>query len=217
MNDEATAFPEIDSLSGLRLAGIEHCLVEPLGGPGTLRHHGWAGVVVVAQKALGTKDLTPVLKWVKPDHEPEVRTVFTKTLIVRTKGQEAKEVADTHFFETVVRLHRATEDEPYTGLKPAGTDPGPIVKAADQALETGSVDALVQHLTEQVAAGLRERFHVAAEKKKHTDVSVEAGREFVKAYVEFMHYAEKLYQDALGQGAHHEAAAGPKLQSCEHH
>jgi len=174
-------------------------------------------VVVAAKKALDTKDLTPVLKWVKPDYEPEVRTTFAKALAVRMKGQEAREVADRYFFETVVRLHRATEGEPYTGLKPAGTDPGPAVRAADLALETGSVDAMVQHLTGQVAAGLRERFHQAVAKKKHAEASVAAGREFVKAYVDFMHYAEKLYQDALGHESHHEATARAKPQGGEHH
>jgi hypothetical protein len=83
-----------------------------------------------------------------------------------------------------VRLHRATEREPYTGLKPAGTDPGPIVKSADLALDGGSGEALVKILTDHIDRGVRERFHVAAEKKKHAGESVEAGRAYVATYVE---------------------------------
>ena len=32
----------------------------------------------------------------------------------------ARELADTWFFETIIRLHRAAEGAPFTGLKPAG-------------------------------------------------------------------------------------------------
>ena len=34
--------------------------------------------------------------------------------------------------------------------------------------------------------------------------SVEAGREFVAAYVEYVHYVEGLHQAAQGAGHHHE-------------
>jgi hypothetical protein len=40
--------------------------------------------------------------------------------------------------------------------------------------------------------------------KKHADESVEAGREFVAAYVGYVHYAEGLHAAAQGAGAHHE-------------
>ena len=43
---------------------------------------------------------------------------------------EARELADRYFFETLVRIHRAGEGAPYTGLKPAGRDLGPAVPAA---------------------------------------------------------------------------------------
>jgi len=41
--------------------------------------------------------VTPVLKWVKKDKEDEIRAIFKKTLAVRAKGHEAKELADTYF------------------------------------------------------------------------------------------------------------------------
>jgi len=108
-----------------------------------------------------------------------------------------------YFFETLVRLHRAGEGAPYTGLKPAGTDLGPAVAGADQALASGSVDGLVKLITEAVAAGLRQRFAEAAEKSENADASVEAGRQYVEAYVEFVHYAERLYEDARSAAAAH--------------
>lgn len=160
-------------------------------------------MVTAAKLALAKGEVTPVLKWVAKDDEGEIRAVFQKTLRVRTKGAEAKELADRYFFETLVRIHRASEGEPYTGLKPAGTSE-PIIQAADQALEKGAAEPLIQHLTEQVAKGLKERFQAAAAKQKSAEESVAAGREFVRAYVEFLHYVEKIHQDASGHAAHAE-------------
>jgi hypothetical protein len=67
--------------------------------------------------ALEKGDVTPLLKWVKADDENEIRTAIQKTLAVRAKGPEAKELADMYFFETLVRIHRAVEGAPYTGFE----------------------------------------------------------------------------------------------------
>ena len=40
-------------------------------------------VVKTAQAALSKGDVTPVLKWVKPEQEADVREAFKKTLAVR--------------------------------------------------------------------------------------------------------------------------------------
>jgi len=58
-------------------------------------------VVTEAQEALEKGDVTAVLKWVKTEHEEEVRAVFKKVLAARTKSPEAREVADMYFFETL--------------------------------------------------------------------------------------------------------------------
>lgn len=182
---------------------IAHC--DTLDGP----------VVMTAKKALEKGDVTPILKWVKPEHEAEIREAFTKTLAVRTKGPESKELADMYFFETLVRVHRAGEGAPYTGLKPAGADLGPAVAGADRALETGTIDSLVKLVTDDVSAGIHKRFHHAFEAKKHADDSVEAGRKFVEAYVEFVHYVERLHNDALTSAVHH--GESMETVSEEHH
>jgi hypothetical protein len=170
-------------------------------------------VVMTAKAALEKGDVTPVLKWVKKTDEAEIRELFNKTLIVRVKGKEARELADMYFFETLVRIHRAGEGAPYTGLKHEAAEP--IIQAADKALESGSVDSLVKHVSEAVALGIRERFMRTAERKKHADESVEKGREFVEAYVDFTHYIERLHMDASSAGAHH----GAMLENlpAEHH
>ncbi|HEU0005047.1 MAG TPA: DUF6448 family protein, partial [Terriglobia bacterium] len=100
--------------------------------------------------------------------------------------------ADTHFFETLVRVHRAGEGVPFTGLKPAGTiDPGFV--AADKALHEGAIEKLSADIAKPVQEGLRKRFSDVLEKKKHADESIEAGRAYVAAYIEYAHYVEAIY------------------------
>ncbi len=123
-------------------------------------------VVKEARAALASGNITPVLKWVGKDLEPELRAAFARALSVRKAGAEAEGLADLYFFETAVRLHRATEGAPYTGLKPAGSDLGPAVKASDTALAKGDVDALVSLIAERAAEGLRERFGRASETRE---------------------------------------------------
>ena len=163
-------------------------------------------VVSTAKLALERGDVTAVLKWVQPDDEAEIRETFRKTLVVRAKGPDAQELADRYFFETLVRLHRAAEGAPYTGLKPAGTvEPG--VAAADEALEAGSADALVDELTRAVAAGIRRRFAEVAAARQDAEHTVDAGRRFVAAYIEFTHYVERLHAAAMGPAAAHAETA----------
>lgn len=178
-------------------------------------------VVIQAKTALEKKNITPVLKWIKPEHETELKLALARTLEVRSESAAARELADQYFFETLVRLHRLGEGAPYTGIKPAGTKVEPVIQAADQALETGKVDELIKKVTDEAAAGIRSRFTEAAEKRRHADHQVEAGREYVAAYVEFVHYVEALHAATARPGAAHEhkeiAAKQEKSEGHEPH
>ena len=169
-------------------------------------------VVAAAKHALEKGDITPALKWVKQEQEPEIRDAFHKALAVRKQSAEAKELADSYFFETLVRVHRASEGEPYTGLKPAGTPVEPIIVAADKSIESGKVDNLLVKLTDDVIAGIRHRHERVVEARKHADESVTAGRAYVAAYVDYVHYVERLHVIALSKADSHAPA---KAQ--EHH
>jgi hypothetical protein len=171
-------------------------------------------VVTAARVALQRGDVTPVLKWVKEKEEPEVREAFQRTMAVRGVSAEARDLADLYFFETLVRLHRQGEGEPYTGLKPASAIDRAI-EGADRALETGSVNDVVTLVTERAAAGIRERFVRAKARQKHADENVAAGREYVTAYVEFIHYIEELHLDISGAatGKEHTERASPRPAS----
>ena len=88
-------------------------------------------VVNAARTALEAGDVALVLPFVRADGEAEVRRVFDSVLPVRDFGPEVREVADRLFYETVVRIHRAGEGAPYTGLKPAGLSVGPVIPLAE--------------------------------------------------------------------------------------
>ena len=169
-------------------------------------------VIIDAKKAIQTKDITPVLKWVKPKDEKAVRAAFQKAL----SNPQGAEAGEPSFFTTLVKIHRAGEGAPFTGLKPAGTVE-PAVAEADKALASGSADGLIKLINDDVAAGIRERYDHAAATYKHKDDSVAQGREFVEAYVEFTHYVERLHQDATGKGAHSEHAEHGKGEKHSQH
>jgi len=166
-------------------------------------------VVTEARAALEKGDVAPLLKWVAPTDEAAIRAAFEMTRTVRVKGSDARELADTYFFETLVRIHRASEGEPFTGLKPAGQDLGPAIRGGDHALESGSVDELETLIVSEVREGLRAKFAAAIEAKKHAGHDVGAGRTWVHAYATFLHYADGIHRSAAGHGtgAHEEGAA----------
>jgi hypothetical protein len=174
-------------------------------------------VVKAAERALETGDVNLVLIWVQRSDEPEVTRAFQQTLAVRTLSPEAKQLADTWFFETLVRLHRAGEGAPYTGLQPAGRDLGPVIPAADEAIVSGSLDALQDLLVNAVRTGLRERFEQVMATKNFNRDDIAGGREFVRAYVSFVHYVEGLHEAAAkashGHAAEAEAEREPARRS----
>lgn len=158
-------------------------------------------VVNDARTALANGDVTPVLKWVRAEDTQAITAAFTQTLTVRKLSPEAQALADRYFFETLVRIHRAGEGAPYTGLQPAGAVE-PAIAAADEAIAKGNADALLTEVTVLVQQGIRERFAQVVETRKHANDSVAAGRAYVAAYVTYIHYVEGLHQAAEGGAPH---------------
>ena len=77
-------------------------------------------VVAAARHALEKENVNLILPYVKASARADVKLAFDKVLRARKAGPAAHEFAHLYFFETAVRLHRAGEGAPYTGLKPAG-------------------------------------------------------------------------------------------------
>jgi len=198
MNDAGFGLDALGSAdAGLALIwALAHC--DGLDGP----------VVTRAQKALQTGNVNLVLPWVRAEDESEIRRAFDHAMSVRKLGAQARELADSYFFETLVRIHRAGEGAPFSGLKPAGRDLGPAIPAADRALEDGSVEAVARLLTAAVREGVHKHFHAAAGRRNFDPNDVSAGRAYVEAYVPYVHYVERLWQAATGGAhAHHPNAA----------
>lgn len=170
-------------------------------------------VVQDARKALESKDVTPVLKWVQSKDEKRVQDEFRKALAAQGKKQQ--QAAEQHFFAALVKVHRAGEGAPFTGLKPAGAVE-PVIAAADQALANGSPAALVTMVTDAVSQGIRQRYDKVAAALKHKDESVQKGREYVAAYVDYTHYVERLQLAATGPAGHHGEADHKKHAVPEH-
>ena len=182
---------------GLLAAGTAYAHCDTMNGP----------LIPEAQLALENGDVTPILKWVKKDSEAEIKAAFAQAVAVRAMGPEAKELADHYFLETLVRVHRAGEGAAYTGIKDEPVEP--IVAMADQALADGSADDMIQKMSAHLAHTMGEKFHKALEAGKHKDDSVEAGREFIEAYVIYMHYVEGVHAVITSAGSHeHAGAAG---------
>jgi hypothetical protein len=150
-------------------------------------------VVTAARRALDERDVAIVLPYVPAHAEAEVAAAFQQVLPICATSGSAGELADRWFFETVVRLHRAGEGAPYTGLKPAGQDEGPVIPAAERALHTGSADELVHVLNETVADRAKTRLDRALALKPQEHRSVAAAREYVEAMLGLQVWAHKLY------------------------
>lgn len=159
-------------------------------------------VVLEARESLQSGDVAPLLKWVEAEHEAEIADAFARARAVLARGDaNARSLAETWFLETLVRVHREGEGEPYTGLKPAGHI-DEAVMLADEALEAGEAQDFAVHLGAALARSILERFEVAAHKKEGAAADPEAGRAFVAAYVEYVHLVEAAHR-LIAEGAAH--------------
>lgn len=149
-------------------------------------------VVKAAMRALDEGNVDLVLAYVQEDEEEEIRRAFERVTEART-SEAGREVADLYFFETVVRLHRAGEGAPFTGLKPAGLDVGPVIPVAEHAIETGSPDDLIRVLGDLVHEEVTERFERVMELQKHAAGAVPEAREYVEAMLGLQVWSHKVY------------------------
>ena len=152
-------------------------------------------VVADAIKAIEQNNVNYVLKWVQPADEKEINEAFELTMKVRTLSSEAAKLAENYFFETLVRVHRSGEGVPYTGVKPSGTPVDEKILAADKSIESGNLSPLKDLVPKDKLAELKRRFDRVLSLKKFDVNNVQAGREYIEAYVQFFHFAE-------GEGEH---------------
>ena len=151
-------------------------------------------VVRAARQALDAANVAIVLPFVPKSGEREIIETFDKVMAARQANATCREVADRYFFETVVRIHRAGEGAPFTGLKPAGLDVGPIIPIAEKAIESGSPAALDDALVTAVRHELADRFHHLQQVRAGADSGVDGARAYVTAMLGLQVWAHGVYQ-----------------------
>jgi hypothetical protein len=147
-------------------------------------------LIADARKAIGQNNVNYVLKWVPAVSESEIRNAFNLVMIVHGLGPEAKELAEKYFFDTIVRIHRAGEGMPFTGVKPSGTPIDEKLLAADKSIEIGNLTPLIGKVPKDDTLELTKRFNKVISLKNFDVNNVEAGREYIEAYVNFFKLAE---------------------------
>lgn len=171
-------------------------------------------VVKAAKLALERGNVNLILPYVPKAAEEELRHAFQRTMRVRMLSSEAGETVDRWFFETAVRLHREGEGAPYTGLKPAGLDPGPAVPRAEKALEAGNLEEITHYLSHVMEDQLHHRFHEVMERRKYDENDVDAARAYVEAMLGFVVYSHSIYTVLLASPHEH---AHEHAGTAEHH
>jgi hypothetical protein len=147
-------------------------------------------VIADAKKAISENNVNYVLKWVRPQDEAEIKYAFYLSMKVRVLSPEAKELSDKYFFETLVRVHRNGEGVSYTGVKPSGTPIDEKILAADKSIEIGNLSPLKNMVPKDKQPELTIRFKKVMSLRNFDVNNIEAGREFIEAYVQFFHFAE---------------------------
>ena len=147
-------------------------------------------LIADARKAMGQNNVNYVLKWVSAANESEIRVAFNLVMKVKGLSPEAKELSEKYFFDTLVRIHRAGEGMPFTGVKPSGTPIDEKVLAADKSIEIGNLSPLKDKVSKDDIPELKKLFDKVMSLKNFDVNNVEAGREYIEAYVQFFKFAE---------------------------
>lgn len=149
-------------------------------------------VIKEAKEALASNNVNPVLKWVSVADEPAIIALFKKTYSLKNGDKQTYNIVEQHFLETLVRLHRATEGVGYTGLKPVGSA-SPIVVMADASIDNHNVDKLLTDFTAHIQKVVREKYNKVEQLSLVKNESLEKGRAYVEAYVDYTHTLEGMH------------------------
>lgn len=158
-------------------------------------------VAIDARKALETGDISHALIWVTDQQTEELNSKFEQSLKVYANGDDSQELAELYFMSETVRLHREAEGMPFTGLKPAQSNARDI-QIAEKAITSGELAPVTEMLASEIGQKTSELYNKAMEAKSMKDESIEAGREWVDAYVQYIVYVHSLYQNIQAGPAH---------------
>lgn len=160
-------------------------------------------VVKAARAALVAGDVDIVLPYVHAEGETELRDAFDLASKVRGGGGKAADLADRWFFETAVRVHRAGEGAPFTGLKPAGLEVGPVIPAAERALASGSSMELVELMCSALRHEVETRLGMAMTLKARAPAGVAESRSYVDAALGLQVWAHAVHRQMIAAPHQH--------------
>lgn len=158
-------------------------------------------VIHDARLALQKGEVSFVMKWIREEHEEEIKSLFSKTLSLKNADHQIYNIVEKHFLETLVRLHREGEGAPFTGLKPTGSVT-PIIQMADKSIEDSDIESLLNNLHNHIQKIVIEKYEKVSALNKVKDHSIRVGRAYVAAYVDYTHTLEAV-EDAIAHGGHH--------------
>jgi hypothetical protein len=151
-------------------------------------------VVTACKKALKKENINYIMPFVPKKAENELKLSYNKTIKARKLGDDAKEVVDLWFFETAVRLHREGEGAPYTGLKPAGLDWGPVVPKAEKDVEKGTPTETIEFLKDILERELSKKFDAIVSKQKFDINDIDSARKYTEAMLNFVLSSHHIYK-----------------------
>jgi len=159
-------------------------------------------VVSSCKKALEMVNVNYILPFVPKKAEEELSKSFDKTIKARELGKDAAEVADLWFFETAVRLHREGEGAPYTGLKPAGLNWGPVVPMAEKNIKNGDPTETIEFLKNVLEEEMRKKFDKAISLKNYDVNDVDAARKYTESMLHFILSSHHTYKYIISNEEH---------------
>ena len=119
-------------------------------------------------------------------------------------SEAARRMADHDATHAVVVDERSGRPgAPYTGLKPAGLDVGPVIGVAEQAIAEGVPDALVELLSGELEREIRGRFAEMLRRQARADGDVDATRDYVEAMLGLQVWAHSLHESIHGDPHEH--------------
>lgn len=154
-------------------------------------------VVKAAREAIRTNNVKLVLIWVRQKDERVIEEIFRKTMEVRILSPIAQGLADEYFFETLVRIHREGEGEPYTGLKDSA-EVSNVIAAVDNSIRSGTSGEIYGVLSSALRKELDIYFSKAISSRDYDPFNVSAGRKHIENYVELLHFVERFSDPKQG-------------------
>jgi hypothetical protein len=156
-------------------------------------------VMNAAKIALDTGNVNYILIWVPEESENKLKNLFEKTVCERRAGKDVQDTSFDWYFETVNRLHRASEGALYTRVNPDGLDESPVVPKVKRAIETCEAEEIIGFIPKTQEHDFRHRFHHLIEKKNYDVNNVAAGREYIAEFIDFILYLHHLCTSSSGE------------------